>query len=241
MKLINQKERALWKARNTAIKESKGEYLLFFDDDSRVESDWIYQHLKALDFFKVDISDGVSLSVVGGKIPVNYSFFFWADQFDSGNALVKRNVFSKTGLFDLQFDKMRMGDGEFGLRAYLNGFRSISNPHAKRIHLKVSSGGLREMGSWDGFRPKSFLKPKPIPSVIYFFKKYFPSEYAREGVILGVLLSIVPYKYKGKRMMLALSVFLTFLLLPLIAYQVLISYRKANEMLRIGSKIEWLE
>ncbi|MBE9490739.1 MAG: glycosyltransferase family 2 protein, partial [Bacteroidetes bacterium] len=33
LQVIHQEEKALWLARNTAIKESKGEYLLFFDDD----------------------------------------------------------------------------------------------------------------------------------------------------------------------------------------------------------------
>ena len=73
---------------------------------------------------------------------------------------------------------MRMGDGEFGYRAYINGFKNISNPKAPRIHLKVSSGGLREMGSWDGFRPTKWFAPKPVPSVLYFFSKYFPRETA---------------------------------------------------------------
>ncbi|HMS64400.1 MAG TPA: glycosyltransferase family A protein, partial [Ignavibacteria bacterium] len=135
LKIIFQSEKGQWLARNAAIYESKGEYLLFFDDDSRVEPDWISQHLKGLEYFDADISAGVSLSTVGAKIPENYSYFRWADQFDSGNALVKRKVFEMTGMFDRQFDKQRMGDGEFGLRAYLAGFKSISHPYAKRIHL----------------------------------------------------------------------------------------------------------
>jgi hypothetical protein len=50
--LIYQEEKALWLARNTAIKQSKGEYVLLFDDDSRVDKDWITQHLKTLDFLE---------------------------------------------------------------------------------------------------------------------------------------------------------------------------------------------
>ena len=69
-----------------------------------------------------------------------------------------------------------MGDGEFGLRAYLKGFKSINNPKAERLHLKVSSGGLREMGSWDGFRSTVFLLP--IPSVLYFFRRYWGTKSA---------------------------------------------------------------
>ena len=65
---------------------------------------------------------------------------------------------------------MRQGDDEFGIRSTLKGFRSVSNHKAYRTHLKVESGGLREMGSWDGFRSIKFFKPKPIPSVLYYRK-----------------------------------------------------------------------
>ena len=46
--LIKQDEKALWLARNRCIKQAKGDYILLFDDDSRVESNWIYNHLKCL-------------------------------------------------------------------------------------------------------------------------------------------------------------------------------------------------
>ena len=52
LQVVYQKEKALWLARNTAIKQAKGDYLLFFDDDSRVDADWIRQHLKCLDFLR---------------------------------------------------------------------------------------------------------------------------------------------------------------------------------------------
>ena len=55
LKLIRQEERALWLARNEAIKSSKAEFVLLFDDDSRVEPDWISNHIKCLDFFNASI------------------------------------------------------------------------------------------------------------------------------------------------------------------------------------------
>ncbi len=230
-RIFHQKEKKLWTARNNAVKATSAEYLLFFDDDSRVESDWIEQHLKCLDFFNADISAGVSLAAVGSKIPDSYSYFRWADQFDSGNAMVKRSIFKTIGLFDEQFNGMRMGDGEFGYRAYINGYKSISNYKAPRVHLKVSSGGLREMGSWDGFRPKKWFAPKPVPSVIYFFKKYFPAELYRNAVLIGIMLSNIPYKHKRSNKMLLLSVFLTFIKSPLLLIQFLRSKSIASKML----------
>lgn len=219
IKVHHQKEKLLWTARNNAVKATKAEYLLFFDDDSRVNADWIFEHLKCLDYFKADISAGVSLATVGQKIPANYSYFRWADQFDSGNAMVHRNVFKKIGLFDEKFNGQRMGDGEFGYRAYLNGFKSMSNPNASRVHLKVSSGGLREMGSWDGFRPKKWFAPKPVPSVVYLYKKYLSTPLYRNAVLIGIMLSNVPYKHKRSSKMLLVSVLLTIVKSPLLLIQ----------------------
>ena len=102
--LIRQKEKALWKARNRGIIESKTDLLVFLDDDSRIENDWIYQHIKCTYYFHADISAGISISKVGSKVPENYSFFRLADQLDTGNVLIHRKVFKKCGLFDLQFE-----------------------------------------------------------------------------------------------------------------------------------------
>lgn len=240
IQLIRQEEKLLWTARNNAVKKSSADYLLFFDDDSRVEEDWIEQHLKTLDFFNADISAGVSLAVVGGKVPASYSYFRWADQFDSGNAMVKRAIFKQIGLFDLQFNKQSMGDGEFGIRAYINGIKSISNPYAKRVHLKVSDGGLREIGHWDGFRPKKMFAPKPIPSVIYLTKKYYPTQLYRESILLGMMLSNVHYAKKRGNNMMIFSVLLTIIKSPILAIQFYKSLKRANKMLQQGSKIEFI-
>jgi glycosyltransferase involved in cell wall biosynthesis len=231
IRLYQQSERKLWTARNKAITITDADYLLFFDDDSRVEPAWIEEHLKCLDYFKADISAGVSKSVTGSKIPENYNYFRWADQFDSGNALVKRIVFEKIGLFDEQFNGMRMGDGEFGIRAYLHGFRSISNYKAARVHLKAASGGLRDMSGWDGFRTKKMFDPKPIPSVTYLYYKYFPETLAQHTILKGILLSNVSYKYKGSSTMLALSMLLSIIKAPILYLQYKSSKMLAMKML----------
>ena len=44
--VIHQHEKALWRARNEAIRQANGDYILLYDDDSRVETDWVRQHLK---------------------------------------------------------------------------------------------------------------------------------------------------------------------------------------------------
>lgn len=236
----HQEEKALWKARNEAIKRASGDYMLLYDDDSRVDPDWITQHLRGLDFFDADLSGGVSLSVVGGEIPSNYRYFRWNDQLDTGNVLVKRTVFTAIGSFDRQFEKQRMGDAEFGMRAYLAGFRNISNPYAKRIHLKVGQGGLREMGSWDAFRTKRIWDPRPVPSVLYYYRTYFGNKAARYALLKNVPPALVPYQYKKSKPMKLLSALLAIVGFPLIVFQVARSWKAASKKLRQGAKIESL-
>ena len=238
IKVINQKEKALWKARNTAIKKSKGEYLLLLDDDSRVESNWITEHLKCIDYFKAEISAGVSLSLVGSPIPNHYSYFRWADQLDTGNVLIKRVVFKKCGLFDLQFEGMRMGDDDFGVRAYINGFKSISNPLASRQHLKVSHGGLRELGSWDGLRPVSWTSPRPIPSILYHFRRNWGKLNTMLFLVKNIPLSFSHYSMKGKKTGYLISVGIFTLCFPIIIIQILRSWYISTNKLNEGPKVE---
>jgi len=238
--VIRQKEKLLWKARNTAIKKSNAKFILLFDDDSRISTDWIYSHLKVLDYFKADISSGVSLSKTGAKIPENYSFIRWSDQLDTGNVLIKKEVFEKIGLFDLQFEKQRMGDGEFGLRAVINGLTNVSNPLAKRIHLKGKKGGLREMGHWDSFRSKHRWSPRPVPSVLYLTRRYFGNKQAFLVLLKTVPSSIIPYRFKSSKIFIVLGSIISIIIFPLVIFQVGKSWLLSNKMLRTGPQIEQL-
>ena len=223
-----------------SIKLSKGEFILLYDDDSLIDENWILNHLSCIDYFNCEISSGVSISVVGGDVPLHYSYFRWSDQIDTGNVMLKREVFERIGMFDRQFEGQRMGDGEFGLRAYLNGFKNISNPLAKRIHLKVSEGGLRQMGSWDAWRPKKFFAPRPIPSVLYLVRKYFGARAAIREIIISVFPSIVPYRFKRNKKLMIFGVLIGLLLSPLLLISVFRSWQLANIKLSQGSKIEFL-
>ena len=241
IKLIHQKEKALWLARNKAIEFSDADYLLLFDDDSRVDINWISNHLKCLDFFDADISSGVSISTVGARVPDNYSFFKYSEQLDTGNVLIKRDVFKAIGLFDRQYEKQRMGDGEFGLRSYLYGFVNISNPYAKRLHLKVGTGGLRQMGSWDGFRPIKWFSPRPIPSVIYQFRKYYGVKMTVFNLLKSVPPSVIPYKFKGNNFFNVLAYISMLVIWPIILYQVVKSWGLASKKLKQGAIIKYIK
>lgn len=236
LKFWYQKEKALWKARNEAIQSAKGAYILLYDDDSLVDNNWILEHLKCLDFYKADLSSGVSISTVGAEVPKHYRYFRWSDQLDTGNVLLKKEIFYGIGFFDLQFEKQRMGDGEYGLRCYVNGLKNISNYKAKRIHLKVSQGGLRQMGSWDGWRPKKLFGPRPVPSVLYLSRKYFGTKLSVLYVLHSILPSLVPYHFKKSKALKVVSFVIVPFLLPLVVLQVLQSWKEASKMIKKLSK-----
>jgi hypothetical protein len=122
----------------------------------------------------------------------------------------------------------------------LSGFRNISNPKAKRIHLKVGEGGLRQMGSWDGWRPKKWWGPRPIPSILYLYRKYFGPRIAIQMLVQNIMQSLVPYRWKAKKSMFLLFLPLSLLFSPFLFFQVLKSWRKAGMMLNQGDKIEFL-
>lgn len=238
--IIHQEDKALWQARNRAITNSKGEFIALSEDDVRIESDWITNHLKCLDFFNASISAGVFYPL-NGSIPKARSFFSTASQFATGNSVLYKTVFEAIGLFDLQFEAQRMGDGEFGARAFINSFKSVSNPLAACVDVKASTGGLRQMGSWDSFRPKGWLSPRPIPSVLYFFRRYFGKRNTKLVLLKAVPSSVIPYRFKRNRIMLLIGSLLSILISPLVLYQVLKSWSLSSRKIKQGPMISNLD
>lgn len=236
-----QEEKALWKARNEAIKSAKGDYILMSEDDIRIPENLIEQHLKTLDFFKADVSCGVFFPE-GSTIPKERAYFKYGEQFATGNALLKKELFNKVGLYDRQFEKQRGGDGEFGLRLYVNGFKLVSNPIAYCIDVKAPAGGLRvKGGSWDAWRPKKWNAPRPVPSVLYLSRKYFGNKKSMFMLMPALTPSIIPYQFKRNRTLKLFSIFLIPLLFPLLVFQVIKSWRLASEKLKQGGIIEFLK
>ncbi|OUS02017.1 glycosyl transferase family 2 [Flavobacteriales bacterium 33_180_T64] len=235
--VINQKEKALWLARNTAIKTAKGAFIALSEDDVRIKPDWIRMHLKCLDFFKAKVSAGVFYPE-GKQIPKSRSFFAIGSQFATGNAMLYKDVFKDVGLFDRQFEKQRMGDGEFGMRLYLENIKSISNPLASCVDVKAGTGGLREMGSWDSFRPSTFFAPRPIPSVLYYFRTYYGNTSARLALLRIIPISIFPYQFKKNKPLLLLGLIVTILILPVVCYQVFKSWKLATKKIKEGALIQ---
>ena len=179
------------------------------------------------------------MSKLGAKIPFNYKFYRISDQIDTGNVVLNRRIFKTIGLFDEQFEGMRMGDAEFGLRAYSKSIISISNPEAYRLHLKSYQGGLRELGSWDAFRPKSFLQPRPIPSVLYYARKNFGNYNTFVYLLINLPISLSKYSKKTDYLFMFVSLLLFVLTFPIILWQTFNSWIISSNILSEGNKIPY--
>jgi glycosyltransferase involved in cell wall biosynthesis len=230
LNVFQQQKKALWMARNECIRRSDGDFLLFFDDDSRVEPNWIVEHLKIVSQRRV--SAGVTDTVVGGGKGIKSGIYHLSDSLDTGNVMIDRGIFGVTDFFDEKFEKLRMGDGEYGLRCLLNGFEIISNPLAGRIHLKGELGGLRQMGAWDAIHSIGLFKPRPIPSSLYLARKHFDNETALIYGLSQLPKSLIPYRFKGSGGLKKVPyLFGSILLSPILFLTFWMSWRKSTEML----------
>lgn len=240
---IFQDQRGQWLARNAGIRASSGEWLAFLDDDSEVGADFVEQHLEGLARYDADLSTGASLAVIGAPVPENYAHFRVADQWDSGNGMCHRSLFGRFGLFDQQFDRQRRGDGEFGLRVQMGGGLVIHNPHAIRVHLKAEQGGLRTFGSFDAFRHTDRTSPLPLPSMVYYTRRYHSPRQVREDLLIGLSQSIVPYELKRRATPAQWATFAARELLhaPSTVRRVRTSWRLADTMVADGPRIPRLE
>lgn len=195
---IFQDVKGQWISRNAAVQQSRGDWIAFVDDDSEIEPDFLEAHLEGLLRYQADLSTGASLAVVGAPVPDNYGFYRVADQWDSGNGMCHRRLFTEVGMFDQRYDRQRRGDAEFGLRVQLHGGLVIHNPRATRIHLKAAEGGLRTFGQWDGYRSKERVGPLPVPSIRYYAATYHTPRQQREDLLLGLVNGVVPYHLKRR-------------------------------------------
>src|SRR5690606_4899274 len=119
-------------------------------------------------------------------------------------------------------------------------FVLISNPFASCVDVKASEGGLREMGSWDGYRPKNLLGPRPIPSILYYYRRYFGNKLALFALLQNIPPSIVPYKFKRNKLFLLIGSMISLIFFPFIFVQVAMSWRLASIKIIEGPIIDEL-
>lgn len=129
-------------ARNRAIKEAKGEYILLTDADIPAERNWIEEHLKAQRQYKNTAFAGQTIrlrspGVTDTELPTRFKPLQkmpWS-YFLTGNLSIRKDIIMKAGLFDENFKEYGWEDIELGYRLNKMGITLRFLPSALNHHL----------------------------------------------------------------------------------------------------------
>ena len=178
-------------SRNAGIAVSRGEFLLFIDDDDEVPPDLIERHLESLARFRNDVSCGVADEDGAGPLPAAYRLTRASDGFPTNNSMIRMSALAGSGLFDLAYDRGARADADLGMRLYLSGQLMVLNSDIHVLHRHAPSGGLRTHGArvvtYASSRNKLTQRHLPTATEIYKARRYFSSRQVEETLWLSAL------------------------------------------------------
>lgn len=135
---------------NSAVKKSKGDFVVILNNDIRPHKNYIKN---TLHHFKDPKVLGVTFAELGNE---NYARFFWKQgylQFDKGRAskthisgwlnggssIIRKDYFLKLGGFDHVYEPFYFEDSDFGFRAWKSGYTLLWEPKAVVEHKHEST------------------------------------------------------------------------------------------------------
>lgn len=155
--IVRQPNRYLGAARNTAVRNSTGEFILFMDDDNLAKPREIETFLRAADHSGSDILCCYSDTFTGPDRPWEgnryhervtpigdaVAFGLFRNCFGDSNCFVRRRVFEGLGGFTEDFG-VGLDDHEFFLRATMRGYKLMVVPESLYWY-RLSEVRLRDM------------------------------------------------------------------------------------------------
>jgi GT2 family glycosyltransferase len=172
------------RARNLALERSRGDLVLFLDDDDELPADLIQRHLETMHRTGADASNGVALEPTTGDLPEAFQRGRVSDVFPTNNTMLRRSSLRGSGLFDLAYDRGARADADLGMRLYLSGALLLLRPEIRVLHHHAPRGGLRAHRSrvvtYGSSRRRITHRHLPEVTEIYAALRYFSSRQARE-------------------------------------------------------------
>jgi len=106
-----QPEKNISLTRNVAVKNSKGDYLLFIDDDEEAEKNWVSNHIRALTQYNADAVFGPVFPLFHNRTPewIREGDFFTRPNPPTGT----RVVFARTGNCIIKTELIKSEPGPF--------------------------------------------------------------------------------------------------------------------------------
>jgi len=157
VRYIYQDKNGISSARNKGVKEARGQWIAFIDDDELAETDWLAELYGVARTKGADCVDGPLYlilpanfhaglgpkvrALLGEKfVPGDAGRKSPKDTLGTGNVLIKRSLFGKVGDFDIGFEKG--GDADFFTRVEKGGFKICYAPKAV-VHHVIPESRLR--------------------------------------------------------------------------------------------------
>jgi glycosyltransferase involved in cell wall biosynthesis len=197
------------RARNEAIELCTGNYIVFGDDDIRIKSDFIENHIRLLQTYKVNACNGLDiradnqqqdltdLEVKLKKLGEARWKVGASAGFSNANSCVKTEYVRQLIGNDINFDGGYGEDSDFGMSLIKLGQIVVFNPFSANLHLKPPVGGYRFWGNqakilgkkrktqpWELDAPVKSIRPVPSPTIMYGIVKHFTPQ------------QVIEYKYK---------------------------------------------
>lgn len=241
------------RARNEAIDLCTGDYIVFGDDDIRIPSNFIENHIRLLQTYQSGACNGLDIRADHQKQVLDDLYQKleklgnkrWkvgtTPNFSNANSCVKREYVTKLNGNDINFDGGYGEDSDFGISLVKMGVPVLFNPFSANLHLKPPAGGYRFWGNqakkkgkkrkvqpWELDTPVKKIIPVPSPTVMYFIYKHFNERAIKEYSIKYFVLHLT----KGK--ILELPVKLIKLPYKILQYKKSVFY--AKKLISLGKR-----
>lgn len=208
------------RARNEAIAFCTADYIVFGDDDIRIPSDFIENHIRLLQTYMAGACNGLDIRADHQKQVLSdldeklkkFGDKRWkvgaTSNFSNANSCVKKEYVDALNGNDINFDGGYGEDNDFGISLVKMGVHVLFNPFSANLHLKPPAGGYRFWGSqagkrgkkrkvqpWELDTPVKRILPVPSPTVMYFIQKHFNERAIQEYSIKYFVLHLT----KGRK------------------------------------------
>jgi len=220
VKLKWQTTKGSCRARNEAIELCIGEYIIFGDDDIRLQPDFVENHLRFSQTYKVGACNGLdimadhhqqNLKDLKRKVEDLEEYRLRvavSHNFNNANSCVRRDLVQKLTGNDINYDGGYGEDADFGIGLFKIGVPVLYNPFSRNLHLKPPAGGYRFWGMqakilgkkrkkqpWELDTPVKSVRPVPSPTIMYQFEKHCNKNQKKEYKYKHFLL----YLTRGKK------------------------------------------
>lgn len=215
LRVFYQEQAGQCSSRNLGLQASKGDYILFLDDDDEIPPDLLEKHLQHLESSAADASCGGADEIGAGPLPWAFTFRRASDVFPTNNTLLRKSALLKSGLFDLAYEHGARADGDLGMRLYLSGALMVLQPEIHVLHHHAPRGGLRAYKArkitYASSRNRLLQRHLPGITQLYLIRRYFSKRQVREQAWISILGTFSLHKSGWRRW---IKMTLSSLLLP---------------------------